>query len=85
MRLEVTFSVPKEDSGQATYIASQFQLCSHFYQFKRPKDFCAQQVSFKDYASINSFFQIMFDKFGDKFIIESLINLTATEKNGGGK
>ena len=85
MRLEVTFSVPKEESGLATYIASQFQLSSHPYQFKRPNDFCAQQILFKDYASINSFFRIMFDKLGDKFIIESLINLTAKENNEGGK
>ena len=76
MRYEIVFSLPQVYSGEATYIAKQFITCCYPYQFERPNNYRAQQFIFKDLASLNRFIKIMSERFDNKFIIESIVNLS---------
>ena len=84
MRYEIVFCVPQEFSGEATYMAKRFNSITAPYQYERPNDFRAQQFIFLDLLSLNQFLKSAREKYGSKFIIESIENLTYKEKIGKG-
>ncbi len=80
MRYEIVFSVPQEYSGEATYMGKKYNTTCCPYQFERPYYYRAQQFIFDDLKSLNQFIKDMIKRFGNKFILESIVNLTYNKK-----
>ena len=76
MRYEIIFCVPQKLSGEATYMAKKLHTSCIPYQFERPYNFYAQQFIFPDIESLNQFLKSAKEKFGGKFIVESIENIT---------
>ena len=75
MRYEVIFRTPREDSGPATYLAKKFDTTCPPYQFVRPNDYAAQNFIFPDYDTVLKFLIKANEEFGERLIIESIVEL----------